>query len=1213
MLLQWCVLEPHGPGNLAAIRFSSPVRVQSISIFPTDCQPFSENPEIVARTEPQAFYLEVYFNAHPVSAPDGQKPKATNALVPTVIAYAGGQMDFTVGMSKEHATRLMIVKGAFECVALAIYGEVASEAPSSSPTYKPKTYASVDPVPIPRALDPSNCYDPTQLARQLLSLIQDAPPLELIVRLMFCLKPSHDDWDSPDFPYLYPDLEQLGEDADLEQVSETLMRPVADDVNEEVLAQFAESVSGMLGEKDGDQAYLVAGILSRTASQNPELARTLVQVIDLPAIYNASTLDEDTLNKLLNAAANADIARFMNNDEFLDILHTTAANNTASRETRAAARQLVSRIEGWTVLEDALSNTQGDFPAAAAALADMSSQEASFGVWLACMITHQDLVTKLSENHITLASSQYPPQLLKRIKPATTHDDFVSFIRGFIGVSSVLAVYAWADSLPEPQCRERVLGILRLWQGIEGYREILNHLLMLRQMIFRLGCMLDDDVPSKGGLDAEHVLINLAENPQAIVRPEFIKCVLDLKPPHSFITAQTRTNLREAALMADDGVDGAVSELVNSPAETTPASLLSLRVALIVIEAELDGDREYEVMQAFWREGNLSILTCLVSLFLNIVEEISSYFAVHPPSDTPSSFLAHLFQASDELLRLIIRVIPSFHLVGRAFRALVIATTNLFIYTDAADMIYSQSSPTCVAAQETRQSCLDLVRKLADTSTLLAGGKTGAHVVLQTVLEHGLHYEKRDPAHHTLQVFCLIDYLLPMADAEDTHVAAWVQRVLPTLLRPLWAFCQVLDLESKAHFFRRLVDLDKGVVGIGDWLMQEELKEMSAALNALTVKDNTRSDTNRGLFRQYQLSQSLRLILDLISSSSAVSRWLVAWMTTDDDAVHSFAQCLWSFVEQDVQSLQLASLAQALGEHQSAMHLELKYPLSLVLLQSCRNTAAQSSELPSMLKVCRELIASVPPPDLDADRLGSDLGAIFRTMEIIPERQTNDIANELSQLLTWFVTTTLQHKDSTPMLRGITSEGFAAVCDAVQDGLDPVARADLDASRASIILMDDITPTSKPIYLPDTIEITLHEVEQLLAPHDIPSPSTPPRKALNQDVLSLVAISPPTALIRSPSTTATGLTKTYTRNDFRQLRQTPSARQNTSRLPSMHVDDFESASSPPTNLSALPPTGSPVIALSTPLPPTPMMFGMPNIPVAPELHAQPMSPFQPMK
>ena len=198
-------------------------------------------------------------------------------------------------------------------------------------------------------------------------------------------------------------------------------------------------------------------------------------------VFDASVLDEETLSKLLNAAANADIARFMNDSSFLDVVQQVASNNTATREARTLASQLLARIEGWSVLEDALSNTQGDFSAAAATLADLSSQEASFGVWLASMITHQDLVTKLSENHITPLSSQYPPLLLKRVKPSASHDEFVAFLRAFIGVSCVLAVYAWADSLPEPQCRERVLGILRLWQDIDGYREV--------RVFLSAGCM----------------------------------------------------------------------------------------------------------------------------------------------------------------------------------------------------------------------------------------------------------------------------------------------------------------------------------------------------------------------------------------------------------------------------------------------------------------------------------------------------------------------------------------------------------------------------------------------------------------------------------------------------------------------------------------------------------------------------------------------------
>ena len=56
-----------------------------------------------SRTEPEAFFLEVFFNALPIHNPaDGkQKPKASNALVPSLLAYTGDEMEFAVEMGAE--------------------------------------------------------------------------------------------------------------------------------------------------------------------------------------------------------------------------------------------------------------------------------------------------------------------------------------------------------------------------------------------------------------------------------------------------------------------------------------------------------------------------------------------------------------------------------------------------------------------------------------------------------------------------------------------------------------------------------------------------------------------------------------------------------------------------------------------------------------------------------------------------------------------------------------------------------------------------------------------------------------------------------------------------------------------------------------------------------------------------------------------------------
>lgn len=143
----------------------------------------------------------------------------------------------------------MIVKGTFQAVSMAIYGDIVSDVPITPKTYQPRPLPSTIATPLPAALDPANARDPSQLARELLKLIPDAPELELAVRLVFCLKPSNDDWDSPDFPYLYADLEDDSNDFSLERAFRSTARPVADDISSEILNRFAEKVGQCVNVK----------------------------------------------------------------------------------------------------------------------------------------------------------------------------------------------------------------------------------------------------------------------------------------------------------------------------------------------------------------------------------------------------------------------------------------------------------------------------------------------------------------------------------------------------------------------------------------------------------------------------------------------------------------------------------------------------------------------------------------------------------------------------------------------------------------------------------------------------------------------------------------------------------------------------------------------------------------------------------------------------
>ena len=89
------------------------------------------------------------------------------------------------------------------------------------------------------------------------------------------------------------------------------------------------------------------------------------------------------------------------------------------------------------------------------------------GTWLESMMIHDDIVTKLAENPILPVPSN-PPFAMNIV----SHDDYITFVRAYVGVASVLSVFAWADSLGNDVCREHALAVLHLWQGVDGYREV---------------------------------------------------------------------------------------------------------------------------------------------------------------------------------------------------------------------------------------------------------------------------------------------------------------------------------------------------------------------------------------------------------------------------------------------------------------------------------------------------------------------------------------------------------------------------------------------------------------------------------------------------------------------------------------------------------------------------------------------------------------------
>ncbi|KAJ7068757.1 hypothetical protein C8F01DRAFT_1208184 [Mycena amicta] len=1128
-LLHWATLVPSGESGIAALRFTAPLRISCLRVFPTGATPF---PDLVACTEPEAFFLDIFFNALPTSPEAKEKQRPTNALVPTSIAYAGGEVDFEVDMGEDYATRLMIVKGEFQSLSIAIYGETVRDTPATSPAYEPLPLPVLNPLPLSETVDPASMLDPTQVANQLLDLIPNSPKLELIIRLMFCLKPSNEDWDLPEFPYLFADLEAECDAFNLDVAVDLTARPIPDDTAYDVRSAFASKVAESVGQKSATQAYLISKLLVVSASQHPDMARTLLQHVDMQAVFDSLTMDDDiTLLNLLDAVSNADIARHFHSQWFFAELDQLHAGLTTEKLVKNLVDRLATRIRRWAALEDALVNPSGDFSESAQLLEDVGLEEQSIGIWLETMLTHPNMTAKLAETPVPADRRLPSASLLRRThrRVDITHEELVAFTRAYIGVASVLAVWAWTDSLGNDACRTRTLAIVRLWQNVDGYREILTK----RLQWITTG----NDPPRQSGILAEQILADLAADPHAILSADVINAITALEDtPLAYIAEHERQSMNKLALVAQDNLPAAIEELTFSSSH--PISLRRLRairVSLAIIQRELDDGEagEWNVLEALWREKSHGLVERLLQLFLEISDDLSAHFGLTVPPLADEPLVVQLFRTADDLLRLITRVVGEQVITSRALRNLVSGIADVFACTHIAGLQMPHSEAGGNAGSDLRQSCLELVSTFIQPEVYVEPRKPAAEVVLRTLFEHAPSSlgRGRDPAVDVLQTLSLIDHILPQDTGTDDR---WMTVIVPNTLFELTAFFRLLDPDHKVFVMTRLLKLDDGVIGVGEWLLIHEFKELSGKLEDLQHGDSPR------VVEHHQLFLSLQFLSKLINSSADSSQWLTTTIASVPEVSSLLGTCLTALLDLHLVSPVLDDIIRVLAMHAESFDADLKSVLVLTTLRAFRR------EPRVLLDVLKQELPWDPAHPHYPALLRREIG---QTLAVIAHGKIGTkLAGTALAILTW-----LTERGGDAALSGISPTTLSQLYLKLNEALPPASLSALKTVTAAIRVDEDdaMAPNPNPMQLPNRLELPLQDLVNLLQ-HPVPAPQAPstPKMSHTPDILGV--LTSPTGLLRSPA--ATGLTKTYQKNDFRALRQAPMARLNTSRLPSMHVD-----------------------------------------------------------
>lgn len=660
-------------------------------------------------------------------------------------------------------------------------------------------------------------------------------------------------------------------------------------------------------------------------------------------------------------------------------------------------------------------------------------------------------------------------------------------------------------------------------------------------MMFRLESMVDNDPPTRQGIDAEHILVKVAYDPAALLSQDLIKCLFSLRQPLSYITEEERLTLQKLATVADGGLSSAVHELANLPEQVeNMRDVRVLRVALAIIEGELNANEEGEwrVLKTVWGEGFHGITLHLANAFSILSNVIKDHFNLRYPPQSTQEFVNQLFRVASEVLQLSNRFIPSQPLPPRALRKWTASVADLFACTDAADMVLDQASSACVAAQEARQTCIDAMRILS-TSDDFSEEKSVAEIVFRALLVHGHQPGNFDPVYHLLQVSCLLDYLIPFPDPDDIEqdeeIALWFRRVIPNALEDLRAFIRVLDPENKAHIVKRLINLDNGVIGVGEWLIMEDLKQLSQLLKQFD--EDLPYDAHR-----YQAVLHLRLIRDLIVPSSSVSQWCITFIESTPEAAEKLSWCLSSLLSRRFSSHHMTEIAYTLAAQSTLSHDGLRSALCIALLRAAQGQNISPQDLQNDLSLAWDLLNQ--NHHIISEGLSQEICGVVSSLEPaqIPDEA---VAISIAQILEWLT------YDGLVTLPGLTESHLQELFKHLDTH---ISQDRLVTLRSQLSFSEDMLdlPIINP--LPTKLEFSVDEIERIMHPksdQESAVPSTPPLKPQGQDVIGLVNISPST-ILRSPL--VTGLTKTYLKNDFRQLRQSTATRQNTSRLPSMHVD-----------------------------------------------------------
>lgn len=591
--------------------------------------------------------------------------------------------------------------------------------------------------------------------------------------------------------------------------------------------------------------------------------------------------------------------------------------------------------------------------------------------------------------------------------------------------------------------------------------------------------------------------------------------------------------MRKIALVVEDGLPAAIEELTRPSAHPlSHRRLRTLRVSVALVERELAEDPQkgdWNILQTLWDEHSTALIPRLADLLTETAQDLNGHFLITSPfpahqqlssANSLPQVLSQLFRLAEDILTLLLHLLLTpgssssslplgsgsapfaFSLASYTLRSLVLAVADIFACTDAADTIYAQGTAACISAQSSRQTCLEFVRRASSFGSggitiEPIGGKSGAEIVMNMLLKHSIASSGRDPAYHLLQMFALIDHVLPESnssmamgselseDESKRQKEHWIVDVLPNVLDEIQEFFRQLDVENKVHLLRRLMRLDsKGLVGMAEWLLTEEIKLFERCAETLLKLADQRETSIQLLVLLYQIGLHIRLVGHMLQTGSDMLDWSIGTLRSVQEAFGSLVKCLMDLLAARISSPHLDTVVETLLFHCELDQFDndkFRFTLVLFSLRTFQQPALDAEILFNSALWTRALavLKALSAESVDVDALRLEIGgalAALATYEAMPP----DSSTAILSFLEWLISQSPEKKFT--VLAGIKIDTLTTLYDTLSTTLPKEQLDALDKLRTTLSVDEDETFVPVNLKIPDTLQLSLQELQDILVP-----------------------------------------------------------------------------------------------------------------------------------